>query len=510
MENMGYDTSAYMQVPIGEKSVTTELSGDFTLPDYQPEIKRLLRVSASILPPSKYVGDSEAELAGGIDYYIHYTGSDNQIYCAPLSSEYKVSVPMDKNELSLVNVTADADIMPEMINGRVTSPRKLNIKCRLKSIARMYGDTPIDKSYESLDGDNQILLGRSDTTRRLFAQSEMVRLSDEMIQSATDGEVRVISADGRVLVGETTAANGAINCKGELYLKLLLCREPDGVPYSTTRRIPFNQTTMIDGVEANCESNAKGSVCEMNVSVEDGRIGIDVGVMLEMSVCKNETVTYVKDAYSTTRETECTYRTVPYLDGGRAFNSNFTQSDSMTLEEAGLSPEHKIIDISGYTYPCVATLDGDKWIFTGKTKFALLTEKDGEYSSSEIEMPYRYAIDSKHCESDNSYANATAEIISARARLDGERIGVDAEVMMRCIISQKQSAKMLDNVSFGEESDKRCGEYVVCYPTKTDNLWSVAKRYGTTTAALVATNKLTVTNAPDSIDTLSGVHYLIV
>ncbi len=509
MQNMGYDTS-YMQVPIGERTVTTELSGDFTLPDYQPEIKRLLRVSASVLPPSKYVGDSEAELAGGIDYYVLYTGSDNQIYCAPLSGEYKISVPMDKNELSLVNMTADAEIMPDMISGRVTSPRKLNIKCRLKTGARMYGDMPIDKSYASLGGENQVLYGRSDTTRRLFTQSEMIRLSDEMIQSSSDGEVRVISADGHALIGETGVSNGAVNCKGELYLKLLMCKEPDGEPYTVTRRLPFNETVMLEGADLSCEANAKGTVCEMNINVEESRIGIDVGIMLEMSVCKNESVTYVKDAYSTTHKTECTWRAVPYLDGGRAFNSNFTQSDSMTLEEAGLTPEQRIVDITGAAYPDAAILEGDKWVFTGKTKFSLLTEKDGEYSNNEIEMPYRYSVDSKHDESGKAYANAGAEIINARARLDGERIGIDAEVMMRCMISTRKSAEMLDSVSFGEESQRDRGEYVICYPTPDDNLWSIAKKYSTTVASLTATNKLTTTATPDAKETLKGVHYLIV
>lgn len=510
MENMGYDTSAYMQVPIGEKSVTTELSGDFTLPDYQPEIKRLLRVSASILPPSKYVGDSEAELAGGIDYYVHYTGSDNQVYCAPLSSEYKVSVPMDKNELSLVNVTADAETVPDMVSGRVTSPRKLNIKCRLKTRARMYGDAPIDKSYESMGEDNQILLGRSEVTRRIFAQSEMIRLDDEIIQSAADGETRIICAQGNVLIGESAVSNGAANCKGELYLKLLMCKEPNGVPYTAVRRMPFNSTVMIEGATSGCEASVKGSVAEMSINVEESRIAIDAGIILELSICKNEGVTYVKDAYSTTHDTECTYKEIPFLEEGRAFNSNFTQSDSMTLEKAGIGPEHKIIDISGYAYPESAVLEGEKWVFTGKTKFSLLTEKEGEYGNAEIEMPYRYAIDSKHNEEENAYADATAEIISARARLDGERIGIDAEVMMRCIISTRNSAKMLDSVSFGEEKEKSRGEYVVCYPSHDDNLWSIAKRYSTTVSAITLTNKLTPAPIPDAKDTLSGVHYLIV
>ena len=77
MDEIRYTHGKYMQVPINEKTLSTELSGDFTLPDYQPEIKRLLRVTAEVLPPQKYVGDSEGEISGGIDYYVLYTGSDN-------------------------------------------------------------------------------------------------------------------------------------------------------------------------------------------------------------------------------------------------------------------------------------------------------------------------------------------------------------------------------------------------------------------------------------------------
>ena len=500
----------YMQIPINEKTIVTELSGDFTLPDYQPEIKRLLRVTAEVLPPQKYVGDSEGEISGGIDYYVLYTGSDNQIYCAPLSSEYKISVPMDKNELSLVNMTADAEITPESVSGRVTSPRKLNIRCRLKARARMYGDMPIDSSYASLGGETEVLMGNEDVSRRIFSQSEMIRLSDEMILPATDGETRVISASGRVHVTDSTAANGAVNSKGELYLKLLMCRESDGVPYTTTRRIPFNTTISVEGADAACEASARGKVCEMNINVEDGRIGIDAGIMLELSLCKREGVTYVKDIYSTERETSCEYRNTPFLSDGRALNSNFTQSDSMTLEEAGLTPEHKLVDIEGRAYTESELLEGGRWIFTGKTRFSLLCEKDGEYTCTEIEMPFRYTVESKQNESDNAYASAIAEVINSRARLDGERIGVDAEVMMSCIISSKNDVRMLDDVSFGEEKEKNRGEYVVCYPSREDSLWSVAKRYATTVSSLAHANKITMTDAPDSKDTLAGARYLII
>ena len=508
MEDIRYAEGRYMQVPINEKSVTTELSNDFILPDYHPEIKRLLRVSASVLPPTKYVGDSESELSGGIDYYVLYTGSDNQIYCAPLSSEYKVTVPMDKNSLALANMTSDADIVPESVTGRVTSPRKLNIKCRLKTRARMYGDAQIDSSYASPRGENQVLMGQKDISKRIFAQSDMIHLSDEMIKPADGDEIRVINAHGSVMILEKSTISGAVNCKGELYLNLLMCRESDGVPYTVTRRIPFNTSVPLEDADSSCESGIKGSVCEMSINVDEGRIGIDAGLMLEVSVCKKEDVRYVKDVYSTQHKTDCSYLELPVLKNGRVFNANFTQSDSMTLEEAGLSPDHKIIDIVGYAYPDSAEIDGGRWVFQGKSRFSLLVERGGEYSVCEIDMPYRYSFDADNLES--AYASSSAEIISTRARMDGERIGVDAEILMRCITSETDSIKMLDSVSYGDEHERRGGDCIVFYPSLTDSIWDVAKKYSITVAELIDSNDLSITDTADSVSSLLGVKYLII
>ena len=45
-----------VQVPILNKTLTTEVAGDYSLPDYQPEIKRLLRIATNVLPPNRFAG----------------------------------------------------------------------------------------------------------------------------------------------------------------------------------------------------------------------------------------------------------------------------------------------------------------------------------------------------------------------------------------------------------------------------------------------------------------------
>ena len=150
MERYGqnYTFSPYVQLPVCDKGVISEISGDFTLPDYQPEIKKLLRITANVLPASRYVGDRNAEFSGNVDYYVVYAGADNQIYCAPLTTEYKVDIPLDNADASeLMNTTGYAVICSDNVSGRVTSPRKLSIKCRLRTRARVFGDASLDDSF---------------------------------------------------------------------------------------------------------------------------------------------------------------------------------------------------------------------------------------------------------------------------------------------------------------------------------------------------------------------------
>ena len=142
--------AARLQIPVSDKNTVTELSGDFVLPDYQPEIKRLLKIGAAVLPPSKYISDREAELAGNVDYYVFYIGSDNAPYCAPLTAEYKITAPMDEAsdvDGFLNSLGCGAVIYPDMISGRVTAPRKLNIKCRLKSRVQVFGELAVEDGY---------------------------------------------------------------------------------------------------------------------------------------------------------------------------------------------------------------------------------------------------------------------------------------------------------------------------------------------------------------------------
>ena len=68
-----------VQTVCADITVAEEIGRDFVLPDYQPEIRKVLRVTPSVRPPSRFLGTDEAEFSGNVDYYVVYAGADNQI-----------------------------------------------------------------------------------------------------------------------------------------------------------------------------------------------------------------------------------------------------------------------------------------------------------------------------------------------------------------------------------------------------------------------------------------------
>ena len=91
-----------------------------------------------------------------------------------------------------------------------------------------------------------------------------------------------------------------------------------------------------------------------------------------------------------------------------------------------------------------------------------------------------------------------------------ERIGIDAEIACAVEAWESTEARVLSSVSFGQATTAEKGSFVVCYPSSSDSLWSVAKRYGTALSGIRAANGLDNDVPADCYESIEGHKYLIV
>ncbi len=521
-----------VQVPILSRTVTTELTGDFSLPDYQPEIKRLLRIETNVLPPNRFAGGDGVELSGTLDYYVLYMGHDNAVYCAPLSTEYRMTAEPDAEEKGLMAAAGEplvclCDAVAETPTGRVTAPRRLNIRCKIKADVKLYGECRMQGDGEE-DTSVETLPGETSVNRLYWGMGETLPLQEDVILSPTEQEWRVVCAEGHVMMTDATPGMGFVSCRGEVTLKLTLCPAETAEEFASDttdgrsappltvmqRKIPFTQSVEVAGITPACSATACGYCTDISVEMENGHAHVEMGVVTEARGQKNETVSYVKDLFSTRRESACRYTTYPAEAAMKALNGNFTLSDSLPLSEVGIDSSARVVDVTAVATPESLTADAAKGrcVLTGTCACHLLLLRDGEYTSADMTLPFRYEFD---VQADGAMDELTGfdgnlSVVNCRARMDGERVGVDAEVAVSLRTYRSAPLTALSDVDFGEEVTRRRGEYVICFPAPTDSAWSVAKRYHAPMAALTAANNLPAGAKADGEESLEGIGYLIV
>ncbi len=505
------DKNARIQIPICDRTQSTDLTVDVSLPDYQPEIKRLLRVRAIAHPADKYVGSGNAELSGSVDYVILYAGNDNALYSTVHTGEYSFTFPMESGvEYDLSDgILCDALVRAESVSGRVVSPRKLAIKCRLRSCVKLYAGRMLPDAIRTEDPTVQTLKGSTECVKVFLGTSEAIRLSDEILCDAQANDLRVILAEGEVFVSEAVAGSGEVNCRGEVCLKLLTVQETGGMPTTMQRRIPFSQSIAVEGTEVNCDCIAHGCCTEINVSVEEGRILCDVAVILQVYAQRNEEIRFLRDVYSTEQISTAEEMTCALEQALHCMNGNFSLNQTLKLADVGIRSEQTVIDVCATALsPTIEQESGKLWL-QGKCRCHAILWDGEEMSAQEFELPYRYEVGATKGKNASDH-RANVDVILCRARVDGERISVDAELAVSLATVSEQRIKMISEAKFGERINRSGSVYTVCYPSSDDTLWSVAKRYHRPVTAISEINSLAGAPAADSKESLEGVSYLLV
>ncbi|MBR2926449.1 MAG: hypothetical protein IKC31_02600 [Clostridia bacterium] len=501
-----------MQTAICDRVVTADLSEDLSLPDYQPEIKRLLRVRATVHPADKYLGAGEAEFSGNVDYCVLYAGNDGALYSLSESGEYRFSVPMEgANAIDLgEGIVCDVQITPDMVTGRVAAPRKLGIKCRLRARVRMLGVQQMENALPKDSEGVEALRGSATVARIFLGTSDGISLGDEITMDLPDTDLRVIASEGQIFVTEASAGSGVVNCRGEVCLKLLVSEEGEGMrPMTLLRRIPFSQEVPVDGAEVNCDCTAHGICTAIGVTVEEGKLLCDVTLRLQARAQRNEEISFLRDVYSTKRECQGRIESFTLPQAISAIGGNFSVNQTMTLEEAGIRANQSIWDASATAILAGMEQERGKVYLTGRLRCHAVLLCEGEVSAQEFEIPFRYANDLPQGATVTDY-QATPTVLSCRVRMDGERIHADAEVAISATLMGEKTVQMLTEALFGDAIAHKACSYTVCYPSREDTLWSVAKRYHKPIEAIATRNALPSAPMADTTASLAGVSYLLV
>ena len=481
-----------IRVKFFEKNAGTELSSDFTLPDYLPEIRKMLGVTSKISPISRYIGNS-IEFSGRIDYDLIYCTSDGELASVPLGEDFSFEVqPEVPSHIDWSSGgDAFADINADMLHVRVTAPRKVNVKCRLHALVRAYGYDETDAGLRGSSQSSEKLISEPKCTAFYRNMSEVIELSDEITVSGSTENMRPIISRGNVNITDVSRGENRLNCRGEVISETLMENKETGEIGSYTKKIPFTHDIELSAENGGEQTshNIRGICGEIRLNNSENRYLIDTEVILEADTAVTTAVTVTEDLFVPGMDSTVDYRDFKYEALEKCGNGTVTVAESFPLSDLSLSEGSEILDRNASVRIEGLSQNGRNGIIGGNIKLWVLSRNGGEYASGEISIPF--ALDTGADITGKKISlSAKPTVNSARCRIEGDKVICEAEISISYCLMSEECIRIADSIRSQENNDDSNSGITVYYPEKGETLWTVAKKFGTSLRSIAEMNDL--------------------
>ncbi len=506
------DKNTGVQAEVSDKTLSFEINGEISLPDYLGEVSRLLWVRPTVLPPARFLNGGNAEFSGRVYYQALYAAPDGELYSASGEDAYAFSVPTEADHAAMLSV----QVTPDVVVGRVAAPRKLTVRCRLHAHVCGYAEKNIGVVLPEETADRVCCLGDVQESGRFCAGvGETVDLYDELDVSEQGG-VRIVSARGEVFLPDATATTDAVHCRGEVIVTLLCCKadasggEEVGaegtcpMPYTLVRRLPLECEVPLGGVNADHEARAAAVVSEVRAIAEEGKVTVAVRVVPQAEATCKQLACYTKDLFMPDMYAECRHSEERVWQPQCAINKHFSISGNASPMEIGMPATATVIDACAEAEVREKSTDGKNIVLAGDVHCHVLYRHGNEYGAAEAAIPFRVVTEGSF-----EALSVQATVPVCRVQRDGERVRTDAELLLALRASAFAGVAPVSEVKLLPRETERSADLELCYPAAEETLWNIAKRYAVSPEKIAVANGISEDAMADAAS-LSGVRYLLI
>lgn len=512
--------TAQQEVPF--EGVTCECTADGTVPDYLPEIRRVLSVRAEAIPGGQYTGQNRAECAGSCRFTVIYADPEGKMAAVEATGDFECGVPLGGADPSAVSVNWEAEAETPVC--RLGGPRKFSLRTTVCCRAKLWMPGPDSLLPPASEGDALEALRKEMTAREVapFTSDAIPLSGTERCDAA--GEVRILFCEGRVLVRECTPENGVLLCRGEVRVSVL-CEPESGSAFPLTVRIPFEEAVADLLPEEECRAVCRGYLTECSCTVsEDGTgersVTADVAMVLDGYRMRRARIAPVTDLFSVHCPCHVQYSDCDVWENLGATCNCFTL-DGFAEREEGAEEAVSVADT--YIAPAPVRLSASGNMLTAeaeaKVQMILLSAPDEEGRTipfpvsftaplkMEVQLPTTIPADAQ--------LTGHLTLTAPHGRLDRNRLFFDTEACLSVSVDTVRREQVALHFTADCEHPFPTaggGTVTAVYLQDGDTLWQVAKRYHTPTAAIAESNALPpeALQSPDEAYTLDGYVKLLI
>ena len=252
----------------GEWAVTQEETAETIVPDYCPDIARIIETEGKVCIHSREIRDGKAEVSGTVRVTVLYT-PEGETGIRTMEFALPFSVESDQRISGCSYLMAEPEM--ELLESRMLNPRKIFTHCKI--VTRLAGYRKKQLSFctdvESVSAlqiekrqEQQRAVFLTRIAEKDFTFSEKLKLSP-----GRNGAVELLSRRVRSAVTEIKSVGNKLIFKGLFYITCLY-RTADETCGCVSGELPFSQIMEVDGV-------SEGATASLNLQLTGVDIQID-------------------------------------------------------------------------------------------------------------------------------------------------------------------------------------------------------------------------------------------
>ena len=477
----------------GELTLTQEETAETIVPDYCPDIARIIETDGKVYLHGRELRDGKAEVSGTIRVTVLYT-PDGEGGIRTLEFAMPFTVESDSRSLpGCLYLTAETET--EFLETRMLNPRKVFTHCKLVTHITGYQKAPLSFCTD-VEAEEALCVEKRQERQHVIllthiAEKDFTFTEEMNLSPGREGAAELLTSRVGSTVTETKIVGSKLIFKG-VFSVALLYRTADGRCCSTTGELPFSQIMEVEGAAEGSAAALQLQLTGTDLQIDgDDAEGRQIAVTLYFHATallrEEQDLTLLNDLYSTAYD--AAYEASPLAL--TSFCETLTRRQTVReVLEIGVVAE-SILSLSVSCGAVSVSREGMSAVLrTGATVRALYLDEGGVPLvaercidvSCQLELPEDCRISARAACPEEVQGSLGDRGIEVRFPVDF-RAEAASRTRRVCITSAKLDTESAKDMTGAPSLVLRC-------LGKQETAWDLAKRYNTTIATILSANQL--------------------
>ncbi|HZJ77833.1 MAG TPA: SPOCS domain-containing protein [Clostridia bacterium] len=488
---------------IFEGVVEQPVDSDVTLPDYCPDILRILKCTITPRITGVQTAGDRVNIDGNALVRILYVSEGSKLRC------YEQTYPFSKH-VEISNLTDDSCVCvkarTDYANCRAVSQRRTDIHGMITISIRATEKRDDDIITGAQGAGIQLrcktlnMLSSIAELEKPFPMSEVVEVGQSNPPVA-----QIIRSDALAFIDDVKTINNKILIKGELVVSILYYADtPDAQLSTFTHSMPISQIIEVEGVSENSLVDARLHVTSLDISTKADSAGemnlLDISARICAVIKADNEIEHpvINDAYSTEYEMNFERKMFDYIHLIEKFKDSFVSKDTMDFSATGIT---EVLNEWHGDVTAAAILRDNELIISGcVTVHVLYLDKDGQQSYAERQVDYEY----KRAVRENIsklVCNPSVMVTADNYNLSSEnRVEIKIEFLVYAsILSQESEMLIADIQPLENQLLKTKSALTIYFSDVGESVWDIARKYNTTVDSVKSENNIKDDVIPEKI-----------